>query len=437
MEFRYALIFLFFYFIRPQDWIGAMSGFNIMRPLMVLWIIALAQRRTRPPLPGLLRTPHDWAMLAYFTYIVATSPDPTGTFTGFLPLVVFYFLTVQTLTSWNLIFRYIQFWNWMLAGVALLAVGSLYGLDFTGAGIPTSQNFGRLAIGTWLHNNPNALCHSVVLILPLSYYLYFWRSTASGRTLVFPLLCVLAFQCAYATESKGGYLVGGIMVVLLFVFGRPLPVRILAISSALTMGVSALSFMPRMSQMGNLRDDEGVMGRLMAWEMAKGQLHSTGYGWRQFKAWIEWEGERILKATHSSYVQIGGDLGMYGLFFFALVLWVSLRGLSQASAGLALRETEECCRRCALILVSSYIVSSWMINREYHSEFFLIIAVAAAIHRHHVSERMIVSEKPNASKGVISNPKLTWNRINLPDIAAASLMTWGILSAWDYIMKNL
>jgi hypothetical protein len=78
-----------------------------------------------------------------------------------------------------------------------------------------------------------------------------------------------------------------------------------------------------------------------------------------------------------------------------------------------------------------------MINREYHSEFFLIIAVAAAIHRHHVSERMIDLEKPNASKGVISNPKLPWNRINLPDIAAAILMTWGILSAWDYIMKNL
>src|SRR5690606_320899 len=108
-----------------------------------------------------------------------------------------------------------------------------------------------------------------------------------------------------------------------------LGVKLLALAAAGTVGISALSFLPRMSGMSNLSSNEGVQGRLMAWEVAKTVFDSspTGVGWKQFVPWVSWEGETFVKATHSSYVQIGADLGMYGLFLYVAGLWLSLRGL--------------------------------------------------------------------------------------------------------------
>lgn len=434
MEFFLSVFFLFLYYIRPQDWIGALQGFNIMRPLILLWIIALASGRNRSPLPGLLRTPHDWVMLAYILYVSWTAPDQKGAFMGFLPLVVFYALTVQSLSSWERVLGYLKAWNWMLCGVALIAMASLYGLDITNAAQATKIMLGRLCLGTWLHNNPNALGHSIVVILPLSYFLYFWRGGFNGRMVLFPAMCALAYVCAVQTQSKGSYLVAGMLFVLIFIIGRPLPVKILAVAFAMTAGVSALSFLPRMSKMNDLRSDEGVQGRLMVWDMAKGELANTGYGWKQFVAYIEWEGEMILKATHSSYVQVGAELGIYGLCIFLAGIWVSFRSLATSHRFTTLDDDWERCRRVGLILVLSYAASSWMINREYHTEYFLMIAVAAAIHRLCVS-----GQQESAMENAAAAPSSlkVWNRLGPLDFAASALMTWGVLQMWDYILKNL
>lgn len=434
MEFFLSVFFLFLYYIRPQDWIGALQGFNIMRPLILFWIIALASGRNRSPLPGVMCTPHDWVMLVYLLYVSWTAPDQKGTFMGFLPLVVFYALTVQSLSSWDRVLSYLKAWNWMLCGVALIAMASLYGIDITNAALATKVMFGRLCLGTWLHNNPNALGHSIIVILPLSYFLYFWRGGFNGRMVLFPAMCTLAYVCAVQTESKGSYLVAGGLVVLIFIIGRPLPVKLLAVAFAMTAGVSALSFLPRMSKMGDLRSDEGVQGRLMVWEMAKGELEKTGYGWKQFVAFIQWEGETILKATHSSYVQIGAELGIYGLSIFLAGIWVSFRSLATSYRFTSVEDDWERCRRAGLILILSYTASSWMINREYHTEYFLMIAVAAAIHR------LCVSSQSTTENTVSNEPTpgtKIWNRFGPIDIAASALMTWSVLQIWDYILKNL
>lgn len=470
MEFKIAITFLFLYYIRPQDWVQSLVGFNIIRPMIIIWVGALFATRDRSPLPGVFKTPHDWLILIYFLYCVWNAPDPNSTFSAFLPLVVFYGLTVQSLTNWNRLLFYIKAWNWMLLGVAFMAVASLYGLDLTGAVDVTAQNVGRLSIGTWLHNNPNSLAHSVVAAIPLSYLLYFWRGSAGGRMIIFPLFAALAIYCAYCTESKGSYLVAGGLVALVFVIGRPIGVKVIILAMALTMGVSALSFLPRMSQMGNLRADEGVQGRLMAWEMARevSQKEPTGQGWKQFQAWITWEGETFPKATHSSYVQIGGDLGVYGLFLFAAGIWLSMHTLISAHRFTKDDDSMERVRRCAMIIVIAYAASSWMINREYHTEYFLMIGIAAAIHRHCLAQSALTRPEERRNDGEINQDPVTakaavrlsqgldgrvlptialesaddeikpfWKKAGLLDAGASILITWSILWGWDYILENL
>lgn len=429
MEYRLALFFLFLYYIRPQDWMAGWAGFNVVKPLMLAWLVAWFTSRERSPLPGLLRTPHDWVILIYYAYVVWNAPDAKAAFMGFLPLAVFYALTVQSLSNWERIAGYLKMWNLMLLAVAAMAVGSLYGLDLTGAQDVTTRNAGRLAIGTWLHNNPNSLSHTVVVALPLSYLVYFWRGAAGGRLILFPLCAALAITCVYHASSKGSYLVGAGLVVMIFVIGRPLGIKLLALAAAGTAGISALSFLPRMSGMGSLGNDEGVQGRLMAWEMAKTMLESgnTGIGWKQFVAWITWEGETFVKATHSSYVQIGADLGLYGLFLYIAGLWTAHRGLIfSAPPFTTVDRQREFCRRAALVLLLGYSVSNWMINREYHSEYFLMIAVAAAIHRLSLAE--------GAERGL---PVKTWKRPDLRDLASTAALTWLVLEIWDYVLINL
>lgn len=476
MEFFIAVFFLLFYYVRPQDWVPGLIGVNIIKPIIAVWIAGLLVNRSREsPLPGLLRTPHDWIMLSYMMYIVWNAQDSMDTFKAFLPLVAFYVLTVQSLNTWPRILDYLKWWCVVLTVLAILGVLIPFGIDPT-AGKDYYDQTGRLRLGTWMHENPNALGHSVVVAIPMAYFLFFWRGTAIRRLLVFPLIAGLAYWCVFLTASKGAFLVGGILVASVFVVGRPRIIQICAIIAVLTLGVGALSYLPRMSQMNDLSSDEGVQGRLMAWEMARGVTltNPTGVGWKQFIALIDWqEGDRIIRdmpiSTHSSYVQIGADLGKYGLFLYLAGFWCVLHTLLKFRPA---NEMEDRCSRIIWVLLLASLVSGWMINRQYHTENFLLVAAAAALHRlaksreqgllgagapepaeTGTSDSLTATEPPGSlplpgDPGVVpvfstrtdadAKPvKPLWNRFGLVDLAVCIGLTWLTFWFWDYILRNL
>lgn len=483
-SFFMALVFLVLYYLRPQDWVPGMAGMGIIKPIIGIWAVVLFANGAATPIKGLFKTPHDWAMLAYYGYVVWTAPDTNDTLTAFLPLVVFYFLTVQSIGTWRDLLKYLEWWNWVIVIIALIAVASLYGLDLTGAQEATASKNGRLSIGTWIHNNPNALAHTVVVVLSTAYLLYFWRSPLLSRLFIYVPSAMVVGYCAYMTESKGAYVAGAMLMVLLFIFGRPKMVQVFAISFALVAGVSSLSFLPRMSQMGNLRADEGVQGRLMAWELARetSRNETTGVGYKQFLAYIPWKvGNSTIyveKATHSSYVQIAADLGGPGLFLYLLSLWLAFRGLIGAKSE---DDDIERCRRLLLILLAANVVSGWMINRQYHTEYFLLIAATAVFHRLRYAEQgkdeqevvtittkdedsdprdvlavedLRVSHlsidceqnKESLSDGEkqsmvnvegVESPAKIWNKLSWVDVLAGVVITWLTFYVWDYIMNNI
>ena len=460
MEFFVAILFLLFYYLRPQDWVAGLAGANLIQPIIGLWLLVLVASRSRPsPLSGVFRTPHDWIMFAYLGYIVLFAG---GSVMEVLPLLSFYVLTVQSITSWPRLFSYLKYWNGALAAIAGIAVASTVGLDLTGAQDLYNTRLGRLGIGTWLHSNPNALAHSVVVVIPLSYVLFFWRGSASNRFVLFPALSGLAFYCAWLTQSKGAFLVGGALVVLIFVVGRPKLVQIFVIAAALLVGISALSFLPRMGEMNNLRADEGVQGRLLAWEMARtaSKQNETGVGWKEFIAYIPWKEGRqhmiVKKATHSSYVQVAADLGKYGLFLYLAGIWVAIHTLLALKSKNTL---EERCRRALMMIVLAYVLSGWMINRQYHTEYFLLIAVTAAMHRIKKGDELelnsaenqdidLATESPGQAGGttaaftkakslITDYFKPLWNQFGVIDLACCTFLTWFTFWMWDYILKNI
>ncbi len=490
MEFFFAVFFLLFYYLRPQDWVTGLIGLNLVKPIIAIWLGAIVMGRSVPsPLPGLLRTPHDWIILSYFIYVVWTAPDMSATFSGFLPLVVFYALTVQSITSWERLESYLKWW--MVALIILSIIANLIplGIDLTG-GKAYMEHHNRLCIGTWMHGNPNALAHSVAVVMPISYLLFFWKGTSLGKWVYFPLSAGLAYWCVFQTESKGGFLVGAICLASIYVIGRPKFIQVAVVVISLTVGMSALTLLPRMAQMNDLRSDEGVQGRLLAWEAARASTknHSTGVGWNQFLAVIDWkDGNRHLKiekATHSSYVQVGADLGRYGLLLYVAGLWCCLHTLLRFKPA---NDDEDRCRRILAVLLLSTVVSGWMINRQYHTEYFLLIAATAALHRLRVAEEAALlpavetsagdrnahpaapnddeyeydddrdseagshdergGEEPKEEELVPAfstgkeaeeePPKPFWNRFGMRDLAICVGLTYGTFWFWDYIIANL
>lgn len=473
MEFFFAIVFLMVYYIRPQDWVPGMAGAEIIRPIIALWLFAIVLGRSRnSPLPGFLRTPHDWILVSYLAYIVFFGG--ASVFEA-APMLAFYGLTVQSLTTWPRLLKYLKFWTLALFLISALGVSSLYGFDPTNAQDNQFTQLGRLAIGTWLHDNPNSLGHSVIVVIPAALILYFWRGKFLDRFIMFPLLAAVAFYCAWLTQSKGAYLVGAAVLVLALILGKPRWLQILALSAALVVGVSALSFLPRMADMNNLSADEGVQGRLLAWEMAKSteEHNHTGIGWREFVAYIPWkEGNQYLiipKGTHSSYIQVAADLGRYGLFLYIAGLWCALHTLIVFKTS---DTAQERCRRVLLVFLVANLISGWMINRQYHTEYFLLIASSAALHRLRKGEELaeaaataspdtnarpepaeILGQLPKklrsawaqretpaftVSKGTLPNRlKPLWNRFGAFDIGLSAAITWLTFLTWDYVLKNL
>lgn len=454
MAFFAASAILVIYYIRPQDWVPGFAGTNVVQPVAIIGVAAvLLGRRTRLPMRH-FKTPHNWLMLLYGCYIVFTSPDFNEAISGFLPLAVFYWITLEALDSERRIAIYLRCWLAMLLVVAGFGVMSLYGFDLTGAVEMTERFKGRLALGTWIHGNPNSLAHSVIVALPVCYFLMVWRSGIVKRLQAVPLL-LMAIYCVYCAESRGAFVAGIILVAFALVLGRGRVVQIWSVLFLFCSSTALLSTLPRMDL--DIRSDEGIQGRIMAWEIARTatRREMNGAGWKNFEAYISYEGETLRKATHSCYVRVAADLGYPGLFLYWAVMWCGLRSLFT----LRTQSVEvERLRRTLLVMLAGYLISGWMIDRSYYVEYFLITAVCAALHRMHAVkvEGQDVIYREDSSRGLepmaggsqedVSHDtgetpvkvkrNLSWTRFGLFDCAASVALTYATLWVWDYILET-
>lgn len=483
LSFQIARIILVLYYIRPQDWLPGLAGWNIMKPVTLVGIIALINRPGGLDFRSLFRTPVDWAMLAYGAYIVLTSATMVDTFKAFYPLGVYFLLTAQGIQSEGELEKYLRLWAILLVILAVLAVGSLFGIDLTGARAATDAQQGRLSLGTYMHNNPNALGHSVVAAIPLVYVFWFSKQSIISR-LSAVLVWWLVYYCIQETESRGAFVVCAGGLLLTFSFGKPKLVQVLLVSMALVGGGSMVALMPRMGK--GIRADEGVQGRMLAWEQAKiaMQTNRFGVGYDKFLAHIRWRQGRyvyvIPKATHGSYVKLGADLGYPGLFFYLLVVAACLR-----SAMLRVRFVEgggmRRARDALFLSLAMAAVSGWMIDRAYALEFFLLAGAFSAYHRILLQEEEraraaardgegesgeILESGVDFSSPAAADPVLTaavpavvfgpdlqsrlvlpgekearrerplWHRLGFLELAAAGVFTLAAVQVWDRVLMS-
>ena len=380
MDFASVILFLVIYYVRPQEWVEGLEGARPVLLVMIFAIGCMVFRDRELRIKDFFRTPHDWVMFAFFAWLIFVSPPWLETSQAVKNRLMFYVVTLQALSSLDRLERFLRWWVVMLAFVVFMALAGEYGWDPTGAYELTHGRMeGRLVLNMSIFNNPNALGHSVVPLLPMIYYLLIWHRWLVAKEI--GLVCVsCSLWCMYLTQSKGSYLSGAATLISSLAFGRPRHIQIAIAILALMFGGMALRALPRMEAMAAPRKEEGIMGRLFAFNYGLDVVkkRTRGVGYDRFTASIARErGRRI--ASHSAYVQVGAELGKTGLFLYLGVLYCCLRTLVTAKCA---TDQEERVRRLLVAAIIGFMASGWMVNFTYRATFFFQAACVAAFHRH-------------------------------------------------------
>ncbi|WP_395752826.1 O-antigen ligase family protein [Prosthecobacter sp.] len=414
-----------------------------------------------------LKSPSDYLVLAYLGWIIWTTGDYVSTTKAMIPFAGFYFATALSLSSLKKMGTFLNCWVVGLIVVAIFGISTELGFELApGSSRLTESFFGRLALNTWIYNNPNALGHGVVILLPLGYYWFVWKRGLTLRVLGFAGISAGAY-CVYLTQSKGAYLCGAAAAAVGLLFKKARYVQVFLLSVMLTAGIGALKLLPRMESLSAKED--GIEGRLMIWQLAYNAMQGTfsGEGWKRFEAWIETEQYGLIKkATHGSYVNVGADLGYPGLFLFVGILYACFRTVLQARPSEDDLEGQRI-QKALLTLVSGYAASAWMIDRAYHTDYFFIAGACAAYHRLMTaavvpsSEHMEVPAStagaaPVESRALVpvgpgNGPLelavgseaggepflgLAWRRIGLVDLTLITVSFYAVVYCWHYLMTN-
>ncbi|MBI3874891.1 MAG: O-antigen ligase family protein [Verrucomicrobia bacterium] len=445
-------------------------------------------RPGRIALRDFFRTPHDWMMLVYFVWIVWNAPSRSDAFKDVTPLFLIYVFIVQALSSTDRIIRILYVWGGLIYFISMMAVLSEYGFDPAGSYDMThGWAKGRLVFNTSMFDNPNALGHSVAPVIPLIYFLLFWRRPIFVKEVAGPMMA-LPVYCVLLTESKGAFISSFVAIVAALTFGRPKLVQAIILTLAVTVGWGAMYSLPRFTdiKIGQSRQDEALLGRLNALEYGLRTMrnNTTGVGYKQwFPSYQHEVGDKAI-ASHNAYNQIGTELGWTGLMFFVGILYTALRTLVTANTS---NIDEERVRRTLFVFTVSFAVSAWVIDFAYRPTFFMIIASVAAFHRcllnrNPVEEvrdplaefraerpvaataggsgrllqpapgtamtapramgQMLQPNRPFATPGKPAAPPpksvlpMPWTRLGIVDAVIVWIATTQVERLWEYVIKN-
>lgn len=380
MDFVAVILLLAVFYLRPQEWFGALST---LRPAMLTLgfaIITMFIREGGFSFKSLFRTAHDWLIFAFFIWIMFTADSAMDAWSRVKVFFISYIVIVQAINSLHRLNILLVWWMCFLTFIAVMAILSQFGIDPLGSNYITNEvNKGRLSLNLSLFDNPNALGHSVVPLLLMCYFYFIWKRPLFIKEIGLFILLIPSY-CLYLTQSKGAFLSGFIATIIGFTFGRPRFIQILILCGSMTIGWAGLQMLPRMEQMQRMQSDQGVIVRIQAWKAGLNMMKWTspkGTGIDSFPSVFQ-RFYGYPKASHSSYVQIGTELGYGGLFLFVGILYCCFRTLIRVRTE---SETEERIRRVLLIMLVSYTVSSWMIGWGMHLVLYVIAGSIAAFQR--------------------------------------------------------
>ena len=371
-------------FVAPQLWVQAVLNWSVDFFIYPFWMFVLLLRGRIGEFFK-LRTP-DKFFLAYILWMVMSwltnsAPSYAGLiFVNYFKWFVLYRLVVASVDSPGAL-RHVAVALIVVTGaIAVEAVqhlNSASGIGWAGQPFswvdPSAESLGIDARTRWvgIFDGPGVFCVMFTVTLPfvLQYFAGaypFWK-----RAIAFALLAPLFGYAIYSTGSRGGLLTAlaicGCWVVSRYRISFD-KLILMAVGGAVFMvlGPAYLTSVTDSSKSAQHRVDMWVEGIEM---VQHNPLFGIGKG--NFAAYTG----RLI--AHNSGIEIMGELGLPGLFFWVAIIYFGMRTL-------VLRYMESVDARERELLVGlgiciiGYVVSSLFVTLEYETWYF-VLALAAAI----------------------------------------------------------
>lgn len=459
MGFVLSILYFITSYLTPETIFGPLAQYRVVMILAILLLLV-----SLPKLIGsyIFKTPQSLALIGLsFAAALASlfgrhwAGGAIYAFTAFIPNIFFYFLACLHCDSK----RKLQILVLMLLFICLFvaahgAIDLMHGLPEGGPPIaastgtidsdlwnsehpylfPMTSNSGNWFYrirGLGMINDPNDFAQLIVCSVPLMFI--FWRP----KKMLANLFCVILPVCAllfamYLTHSRGSLVA---LTAVAVMAGRrrigTLPALLLA--ATLFAGAFALHF----TGGRDISADAGA-DRTSLWGEGLEQLRTHpifGVGYGQFGDYTE----NHLTA-HNSVVLCATELGLFGLYFWSLFLFPTLRDALAISSPENVRQEEvqvaedvpfphpasrvealdkaEIIRIGRLIFLSltGFLVSAWFLSRAFAITLFLLGGMAEAVYQMSMSRKMI-------------GPRLRFPRVMLYSAGLAA----GLISA-VYVM---
>ncbi len=381
------LNYLVFLFVRPQEFIPALSAAPVMLMIAAATsgVLVLHTILNRKPF-HITKSPQNLLVIWFFLAILASHMSMVnfgGTVAAAeetITKIILYFL-VAMLVDTERKFRVVL--DLLLALTMVLAIQGIV-QHYTGMGLGGATAFaGERIQGIGIFSDPNDL--AVALIMPVPYV--FLLLTDSRNLLIKALgliaLAILLYGI-FLTQSRGALLSTG-AIFIIFIARR------FGLVPAITLGV--LAFMaifvvaPRMSQIST--EEASAYGRILAWTTAFELIEYRplfGVGYDMFVSYHS-------RTAHNSYLLCFSELGLFGIFPWVMLFFISIKNMHFITGDARpKRDTLALYSDSVMLGLIAFFAGTMFLSRTYSELLFIYFGLASAV------TRMFVVKYPGVYK---------------------------------------
>jgi len=371
MAFFFFVLSLIVLYIRPAEWIPFFAGWHLAVLTLVgtaLFLLFQVMATKKP----LIKVPHNGMMIGLLLAVVASHAVHTyfggmiNGFTEFFKILVMYYLIVNTIASKR------QFQSALWVVILLTAILAIQGVCQYHTGHGWAGQYmaeGRRITWISIFDDPNDLAMTFVVMVPVL-LAYLVKPGFFGLK-VGPLSVLgLILYAIFLTNSRGGML--GLMISIVFFFVKRS--RYILPGGIIGGILSGLVFVFGPSRLGVLSSqDASAHGRLDAWYYGFQLMKSSpifGVGFDMFT-------DQYPLTAHNSFVLAASELGLFGLFFWVGLFYVSFKSMSLVQKHCPELAPYAYSLQAALV---GFLATAFFLSRTYNPIPYLVCALAASLY---------------------------------------------------------
>jgi putative inorganic carbon (HCO3(-)) transporter len=378
-----VVFYMLLTYISLEQRIPATSNLHLTR-LLAMALIAVWAVRTAITKSKLYLQENGLLLLYLFFLTMALSIPlsfwPTksfNTFVDMLKILAFVILFIHLLDTRKKLKIFL--WVFLLVN-CFLAVNAIK--DFILLG-PNALLIRVSGGGEGFLGNANDFAIALNIALPFSFYLFLREKKKNYKVLYFFFFILLTLG-VISTGSRGGFL--SLIVVFLYFIMKSRQ-KLLGFFAILLLGLAIFLFAPpeywqRQTTITSYQQDESAMGRINSWKVgirmfADRPLLGVGIGAYEVSHGSKYGGPWLV--AHNAYIQIGAELGIFGLLLYLGLIFYIYR---QATVLIAFYQRDNYLESICLGVkgaLLTYAVGSFFLSVGYYPHLYLLLSIVMLV----------------------------------------------------------